>query len=94
MFVAVRIENYKKIPIIGKVLDIKEEQFIHYWKGSWYSEWKPQLYGPKRKKSVAWTDWLPKNCLLLVDFFLDKNYKIPRENRLYLKTKYHELKDN
>ena len=31
MFAAVRIENYKKILIIGKVLDIKEEQFqIHY----------------------------------------------------------------
>jgi hypothetical protein len=34
--VAVNLENYHKVPVIGKVLEKRDNEFtIHYWKGSW-----------------------------------------------------------
>jgi hypothetical protein len=34
--VAVNLENYDKVPVIGKVFEKRDNEFtIHYWKGSW-----------------------------------------------------------
>ena len=34
-FVAVKLENYRRTPVIGKVFEVKEDGFvICYWKGS------------------------------------------------------------
>ncbi|CAB4023294.1 Hypothetical predicted protein, partial [Paramuricea clavata] len=44
VFVAVYLSNYKKMPVIGKVVEVLEEEFtIHYWKGSYAKPWEPHL---------------------------------------------------
>lgn len=42
MFVAVNIEDYNKIPVLGKVRSVEDVTFVlEYWKGTWKKEWKP-----------------------------------------------------
>ena len=65
VFVAVNIHGYKKVPVLGKVIAVGESSFdIEYWKSSWKTEWKPwEVPGGN-----VWTDTLPKECILLVNF--------------------------
>ena len=89
VFVSVRLENYKRIPIIGKVIGIEDDRFqIEYWKGTWYSEWKPHLYNAKNSGLIPWTDSLPKECIIFLGFDLDGEAKLTRPNRKYLKERY------
>lgn len=42
-FVAVNLSNCDKVPIIGKVLEVHDEEVkVHYWKGSFKGKWSPQ----------------------------------------------------
>ena len=87
-FVAVNIHGYKKVPVLGKVIAVGESSFeIEYWKGSWKTEWKPwEVAGGN-----VWTDTLPKECILLVNFELTENNKLTNETYKYLKDTYGKL---
>lgn len=44
--VAVALEWYDKIPVIGKVLKVNENTVeLCYWKGSWRTPWAPWMQG-------------------------------------------------
>ena len=68
VFVAINIQGYKNLPVIGKVRTVNAEDSafnVEYWKGSWkkaWKAWKLSLTGE------LWTDRLPNECILLVDF--------------------------
>ena len=89
--VAVLLENYKKCPVIGKVIDMKEKEInIHYWIGSWNKPWKPHMvHGGNGRMNVPWTQWISTKCILLSDFILINN-KLTAEQKRYLKGKYLE----
>ena len=72
-FVAVHIEGYNKVPMLGKVRSLDTSTFkLEYWRGTWRKECKPW----KLSNGDIWTDTLPKSCILLVDFVLDGNNKL------------------
>ena len=57
MLVAVYPSNYDRIPVLGKVLEIKTDSVkIHYWKGSFKGKFSPQNL-PRRE--TPWVDELP-----------------------------------
>ena len=90
--VAVHIQGYKKPPVIGKVISVKDDSTfdIEYLKGSWRKEWKPW----KLPNGENWTDNLPNGCILLVDFHLDKENKLTHETYIYLRKTYQDLERN
>ena len=85
VFVAVNISNYKKFPVIGKVIHVHEKKFeIEYWQGSYNKPWYPHLI-TRNKKKVAWSDTLPKQSIILCNFLLDDNGKLQENTRKFLK---------
>lgn len=90
IFVAIHISNYTKVPVVGKVLEVNENDFkIHYWQGSYSKPWKQHVLMHK-KKSVPWTAVLPQQSIILCGFQLDENFKLPECSRKHLKRWYHE----
>ena len=89
VLVAVHIQGYKKPPVIGKVISVKDHCTfdIEYLKGSWREEWKPC----KLPNGNNWTDNLPNGCILLVDFHLDEENKLTNETYKYLRKTYQDL---
>ena len=64
--VAVSLEGYEKLPVIGKVLEKQEEKVaVEYWKGSWNKKWQPWIH-----RGTPWTNELTKNCIYLIGFEL------------------------
>lgn len=92
VLVAVHIQGYKKPPVIGKVISVKDSFTfdIEYLKGSWRKEWKPW----KLPNGENWTDNLPTGCILLVDFQLDEENKLTNETYKYLRKTYQDLERN
>ena len=89
VFVAIALEGYNKVPVIGKVMKVNDITFqIWYWKGSWRTAWSPWMKG-----NVAWTDELPKSCILLVDFKLNHSNKLESETVKYLRRAYQNVKE-
>ena len=90
--VCVLLKNYKKYPVMGKVLEVKDESFkIHYWQGGYRKQWTPHMVYEKRSRvPFPWSDWLPKSCVILSDFILVNN-KLTISQKKYLKDKYIEL---
>ncbi|XP_068675637.1 uncharacterized protein [Montipora foliosa] len=89
VFVAVNIEGYQKIPVLGKVRSVDASTFeLEYWRGTWKTEWKPW----KLSNGDTWTDILPKSCILLVAFVFDEKNKLPHETYKYLKETYKTLR--
>ena len=89
-FVAVHIENYDKVPVIGNVLEVKEDSVrMHYWKGSYKGKWKPQ--NAPRSQS-PWEDELPKTCIILCFFSLTEGDKLLHSTRKHLQQEYDKLK--
>ena len=87
-FVAVNLINCNKIPVIGKVTEVKEDEFsIHYWKGSYNKAWTPHMVKSGRK-SVPWVDHLPKQSVIMCHFQLDEQNKLQQNTRKYLKAWY------
>ena len=44
-FIAVSLEGYKNVPVIGKVLAKEKDAVrIHYWRGSWNKKWQPWFH--------------------------------------------------
>ena len=59
-FIAVSLEGYKNVPVIGKVLAKQKDAVrIHYWRGSWNKKWQPWFHA----NGEPWTDLLPKECI-------------------------------
>ena len=92
--VAVLLSNYRKFPVIGEVLAIDGENFqIHYWEGTYLSNWCPHMVRKKGCKEVyPWTDCLPQRSIILSNFVLEDN-KLTRGQRSYLKNKYKEFEN-
>ena len=87
---AVNIRDSKKVPVLGKVIAVEETEFkIEYWKGSWRTEWKPWLL----QNGKPWTNTLPKECILLVDFELDGKNMLASETYKYLRKTYKKLNE-
>ena len=93
-FVAIKLENYRKHPIIGKALEVNDDGFvICYWKGSYNKEWAPHTLPPRRGSSAGnqlWTQQLPKSCIICFGFSLDQNSKLLPGTKAYLKKEYKE----
>jgi mannosyltransferase OCH1-like enzyme len=78
----INLENYNKVPVIGKVLEKRDNEFtIHYWKGSWKKNWEPWLHskGP-------WTDVLSKEYVYLADFTLNEGDKLCGDTKRLMKS--------
>ena len=57
-FVAMYFANYDKLPCIGKVLAVEEDNFkVHYWKGTYYGKWTPQ-HVPDKNLDHGWRSFL------------------------------------
>ena len=83
--VAVLLQNWKKYHVIGKVLKINPSDFtIHYWKGSYGKSWSPLMLFDKSKRPFAYTDVLPKACIILSNFILEENGKLTNEQKKFL----------
>ena len=81
-FVAVNIENYNKVHVVGKVLEKIEDEFtIHYWKGSWNKKWEPWF-----QNEHPWTDVLPRGCVYLAAFNLNENGKLHADTKRQIKS--------
>lgn len=90
VFVAIALEKYKKVPVLGKVLWVNEDSFqIKYYKGTWRTSWCPWMISA----TETWKNVLPKTCILLVDFQLDSSNKLESETIKYLRDKYKSLKN-
>ena len=90
-FVAVELENYRKRPVIGKVLEVNDDGFtICYWKGSYNKEWIPHTLPARRGSdgNQLWTQRLPKSCIKCFGFSLDENSKLLPGTKAYLKKAY------
>ena len=86
VLVAVHIQGYKKLPVIGKVISVKDDSTFHieYLRGA------GERSGSHRNN---WTDNLPNGCILLVDFHLDEENKLTNETYKYLRKTYQDLED-
>lgn len=90
-FVAVSLANYKKKPVIGKVIEVKDSGFtICYWKGSYNKEWSPQTLPARRGVPSAelWTQELPKSCIVCFGFSLDEHSKLLPGTKSFLRKAY------
>ena len=90
VFVAVYISNYKKRPVIGKVVEVGENNFtLNYWKGTYSTPWCPHTV-KSRQGEVSWKDTLPKQSIILCAFELDENNKLHENARKFIKHWYRE----
>ena len=90
VFVAVYISNYKKRPVIGKVVEVCETDFkLHYWKGAYNTAWQPHIVKSKEGET-AWTDTLPKQSVILCSFELDERNHLLENTRKYIKRWYRD----
>ena len=92
-FVAVFLENYDKMPVLGKVISVGETHFkIHYWKGSYGGKWSPQNI--PRRRTEPWLEDLPKSCIVCRDFHLTEDNRLMPSTKTFLKNRYTVLRDN
>lgn len=74
--VAIKLENYEIVPVIGEVLKVDGDTFeMQYYKGSFEKPWRPWMVTQGRQK-VSWCDNLPRNCIVLFAFKLRKDNKL------------------
>ncbi len=91
--VAIHCENYPLRSQIGECTRIEEDYIEVGWmEGSYTSSWKPwKIRDPKNKrKTVTWTDTVPKTSILLFGFTLtSRNFlrkcTVERLTKLYAK---------
>lgn len=89
-FVAVNLSNCDKVPIIGKVLEVHDEEVkVHYWKGSFKGKWSPQN---APRSQTLWVDELPKTCIILSSFSFTEDNKLLPTTRKHLQEEYARLK--
>ena len=77
VFVAVRLSNHKKVPVIGKVVEVLESEFgIHYSKGSHACKILRFALVKYSRVTVPWTDVLPKHSIIVCNFHFDNRSKL------------------
>lgn len=90
MLVAVHISNYKKKPVIGKVIEVCDHEIkLHYWKGTYSTAWQPHMV-KCNKEIKPWTENLPKHSVIICAFEFDENNKLLENTRRYLKRWYRD----
>ena len=92
--VAVYCENYANPPAIGKCTNLDESSVqIEWMKGTYSSSWKTWMIQDvrNRRKKVPWTDWVPKESIILFDFDLTLTNRLRKTTIEHLKSKYAEL---
>ena len=90
-FVAIKLENYRKHPIIGNSLEVNDDDFvICYWKGSYNKEWAPHTLRRGSSGNQLWTQQLPKSCIICFGFSLDETSKLLPGTKAYLRKEYKE----
>ena len=90
---AIKLEIYRKHPIIGKALEVNDDGFvICYWKGSYNKEWAPHTLPARRGSSAnqLWTQQLPKSCIICFGISLDENSKLLPGTKAFLRKEYKE----
>lgn len=93
--VAVYCENYADGPSIGKCLQVTDTNVQLEWmKGSYTSSWTTWIVQDEvnRRKKVPWTDWVPKDSIILFDFQLTATNRLGKTTANHLKLKYEELR--
>lgn len=90
VFVAVYISNYKKRPVIGKVIEVGEDKLkLNYWKGSYNTPWQPHMVETKDGPQ-AWSDEIWKQSVIMCAFELDEKNHLFENTRKYLKRWYRD----
>ena len=93
--VAVNCENYADGPSIGKCVHMTDESVqIEWMKGTYSSSWTTWIVQDEknRRKKVPWTDWIPKDSIILFDFKLTSTSRLRKTTVQHLKSKYDELR--
>lgn len=93
--VAVYCENYADGPSIGKCLQVTDTNIQLEWmKGSYTSSWATWIVPDEtnRRKKVPWTDWVPKDFIILFDFRLTATNRLRKTTAKHLQLKYNELR--
>ena len=92
-FVALYINNFKREPVIGKVISNEDNYFeVHYWKGTYLGKWFPQHVPCRRAQ--PWVERLPKTCIVCGSFQLTEDSKLMPLTRNFLKDRYNALKNS
>ena len=77
VFVAVSLSNHRKVPVIGKVVEVLENKFgIHYSKGCHACKILRTALVKYSRVTVPWTDGLPKHSIIVCDFHFDNQSKL------------------
>ena len=85
-FVGVSLQNYNKIPVIGKVLEKNESTLkIHYWKGLWNKNWMPMTYKQRRTMDRCTTKRVHTVYNYLAAFQLDNESKLQSGTKQQMK---------
>ena len=94
---AVFCENYSTEPAIGKCIQIDNDTIEILWmEGSYTSPWKPwKVRDPKnRRKTIDWTDSIPKLSIVLFGFILTSNNHLRKKTIDCLKQEYSKIRLN
>ena len=87
--VAVKLVNYAKEPVIGKVQQVHADSFtLQYWRGTYNGKWAPQTL-PRSQR--PWVDELPKSCIILCMFSLTDDNKLLLSTKRHLRDEYNRL---
>ena len=92
---AVFCENYSREPVIGRCLQISEENITVAWiEGSYSTSWKPWKVRDQknRRKVVDWTDSVPKLSIVFFEFSLTATRHLRKKTIDPLKKEYSKLK--
>ena len=93
--VAVNCENYADGPSIGKCIEVTDTTVHLEWmKGKYSSSWATWIVqdAENKRKKVPWTDWVPKESIILFDFTLTQTNRLRKSTVNHLKSKYDELR--
>ena len=89
--VAVHCENYSDCPAIGRCSEVSSGTIkIDWLKGTYTSSWKPWMVmvAGRRRRKEQWSDWVPKDSIILFDFELTATNRLRKTTAEHLKRKY------
>ena len=95
--VAVNCSNHASGPSIGKCIQVADTNVLIEWmKGTYTSTWCTWMIPDpqNRRKKIAWTDWIPRESIILFDFELTATNRLRKTTAEHLKLKYVELLSN
>jgi len=93
--VAVYCDNYSREPVIGNCTQVFDKDIEIAWmEGTYTTSWKPwKIRDPQnRRKTIQWTDHVPKDSIILFDFALTSTNHLRKATVQHLKKEYARLK--